>query len=78
MNIEQELITYFRDNIGVEVTPETLLLEGGVIDSMGATDLVAFVVQTFQVELDMDDLTLENFGTIADIKNLITCKKGKS
>ncbi len=78
MNIQDQLATYFRDDVGAEVTPETPLLENNIIDSMGVTELVAFVVETFQVELDMDDLTLENFGTIADIKELIMSKKGES
>ena len=78
MNIEQELVNYFKNHAGAEVTVDTPLAEEGVIDSMGVTELVAFVVETFHVELDMDDMTIENFGTINDIKNLIMRKRGDS
>lgn len=78
MNIEQELVNYFKNHAGAEVTADTPLAQEGVIDSMGVTELVAFVVETFHVELDMDDMTIENFGTINDIKNLIMRKRGDS
>ena len=78
MKIEDDLINYLKNHAGEEVAFDTPLVEDGIIDSMGVTDLVAFVVETFHVELDMDDMTIENFGTINDIKNLIMRKRGDS
>ena len=78
MKIEDDLINYLKNHAGEEVAVDTPLVEDGIIDSMGVTELVAFVVETFHVELDMDDMTIENFGTINDIKNLIMRKRGDS
>jgi acyl carrier protein len=78
MKIEDDLINYLKNHAGEEVAFDTPLVEDGIIDSMGVTELVAFVVETFHVELDMDDMTIENFGTINDIKNLIMRKRGDS
>ena len=78
MKIEDDLINYLKNHAGEEVAFDTPLVEDGIIDSMGVTELVAFVVETFHVELDMDDMIIENFGTINDIKNLIMRKRGDS
>ena len=78
MKIEDDLINYLKNYAAEEVAFDTPLVEDGIIDSMGVTELVAFVVETFHVELDMDDMTIENFGTINDIKNLIMRKRGDS
>jgi acyl carrier protein len=78
MDIEERLVDYFRNHAGGEVKPETRLVEEGVIDSMGVMELLAFIESTFGVTPDMDDLTIENFATINDIKNFILCKGGNS
>lgn len=40
------------------------LLESGIIDSLGVLDLVGFLEQTFEMKINDDDLTPENFGNI--------------
>ena len=75
MNIEQQLVDYFKDSTDVELTADTPLLESGVVDSMGVMTLIAFIENEYGLVLDMDDLTIENFATIKDIKNLINGKK---
>jgi acyl carrier protein len=40
------------------------LLESGIIDSLGVLDLVGFLEQTFDIKIDDEDLTPENFGNI--------------
>jgi acyl carrier protein len=78
MNIEENLARYFKEEIDAEVTLDTRLIGEGVIDSMGIQELIAFIESTFSVEFEMDDLTVENFGTINDIKKIILLKKGES
>ena len=75
MSIEQKLIDYFKDNTGVDVTPDTPLAEQGVVDSMGVMELLDFVESAFDVTPEMDDLTVENFGTVNDIKNFVLSKR---
>jgi len=75
MNIEQQLVYYLQESTDVELTADTPLLESGVIDSMGVMALIAFIENEYGLVLDMDDLTIENFATVKDIKNLINGKK---
>jgi len=80
MNIEEQLIAYFKENAGadLEVSYDTLLVEDGVIDSMGVMDLIAFIEKTFGVSMEMDDLEIENFATINHIKTFIVNKTGEA
>ncbi len=78
MTIETQLITYFKDTLDADVTPGTPLIEQGIIDSMGVMDLVTFIEQSFGVEFEMDDMTVEKLGTVTAISNLITSKRGEA
>lgn len=78
MKIEDDLINYLKNHAGEEVAFDTPLVEDGIIDSMGVMDLIAFIESTYHLDLDMDDLTIENFATINDIKSFIMCKREES
>lgn len=78
MTIETQLITYFKDTLDADVTPGTPLIEQGIIDSMGVMELITFIQQTFDVEFDVDDMTVEKLGTVTAISNLITSKRGEA
>jgi acyl carrier protein len=52
-----------RDNLR-DVTP---LLTSGILDSLAALGLAAFVQERFGVELDVYDTSVERFNRIADI-----------
>ena len=77
MTVEQQLIDYLQHSTDIEVTLDTPLMESGVIDSMGVMTLIAFIANEYDLVLDMDDLTIDNFATIENIKNLINGKKGE-
>ncbi len=78
MSIEEQLAGYFRERIDTEVAVDTQLIESGLIDSMGIQELIAFIENAYTLEFEMDDLTVDNFATINDIKNLILLKRGES
>ncbi|MCZ7482027.1 acyl carrier protein [Rhizobium rhizogenes] len=48
-------------------TDDTLLLEGGVIDSLGFLELMIFLGETFGIVLDDEHFTPDNLGTPADL-----------
>ncbi|NMC73253.1 MAG: acyl carrier protein [Geobacteraceae bacterium] len=75
MGIEEQLTTYFRENFAADVDDETALIDSGLIDSMGVMELVEYLERSFGIEMDMDDLTVERFGTISAIAQLITEKR---
>jgi len=53
------------------VTLDTLLLTEGVIDSMGAVMLAAFVEERFGVRFDDTELRAGECETVADIARLV-------
>ena len=40
------------------------LLESGVIDSLGVLDVVNFLEQAFDIKIEDEELTADNFGSI--------------
>jgi acyl carrier protein len=52
-----------RDNL----RDDTPLLTSGILDSLAALGLAAFVQERFGVELDVYDTSVERFNRIADI-----------
>jgi acyl carrier protein len=51
------------------------LLESGVIDSTGVLDLVTFIETEFKVTVDDEELTPENFQSIAKIAAYVEKKQ---
>lgn len=52
---------------GYRPQPEENLFSTGVIDSMGLVELAFFLEETFQITLEPENLTFENFATVASI-----------
>jgi acyl carrier protein len=59
----------------VQLTVDDALLERGIIDSMGVVELIAFIEDEFGVEVGDDDVTEQNFGTLADIATFVLSKQ---
>jgi acyl carrier protein len=77
MSLEKELLDYFHERSEETLTANTDLVEDNVIDSMGVMELIEFLEARYGVQLDMEDLTIENFATVQDIANLIEAKRGE-
>lgn len=61
-----------------EVNDETLLLESRIIDSLGVLDVVTFLEQSFNIVVSDDELTPDNFGTIAAIASFVESKRSQT
>jgi len=59
-------------------TRDAHLFETGVVDSVGAVELITFVGATFGVELDDDDIFSEHFTTINGIAEIVVACEAKS
>jgi acyl carrier protein len=68
--IKQEILFEDQD---ATLTDDTPLLSG-IIDSLGLTQMVAFIEDEFDVEIDDGDISAPNFRTIEDINRLIQQK----
>jgi acyl carrier protein len=53
----------------------TPLLESGIIDSLGVLDLVSFLEQSFAIQVADDELTPDNFATIASLTAFVEKKR---
>ncbi len=53
---------------GVAVAPDDDLLGSGLVDSLGIISLVFFIEQEFCVEVPPEDVTIENFQSVARIE----------
>ena len=55
---------------------EDSLLDSGAIDSLGILDVVAFLEEEFEFQLDDDELAPEHFDSIASLAKLVESKLG--
>ena len=56
------------------LTDDTPLLKGGVVDSVGVIELVAWLEATFQLSIPEGDITEAHFGTLADIGDYVEAR----
>lgn len=54
--------------------PETPLVSGGILDSLGVLELVSFLERTFAIELEAHEVTRDRFDSLADIEALVLSK----
>ena len=61
---------------GVDFEQETALIDDGLIDSLDIVAVVTDLMDTFDVQLGVDDLTPENFNSVDSICQLIERAQG--
>lgn len=57
------------------LTVDTVLPQSGLLDSASILELILWLELHFDVEIDQDDLSMDNFGTIRKIVNYIAAVK---
>ena len=57
------------------LTDDDSLLDAGVIDSLGVLDLATFIERELGVQLADDELTAENFESIAALSRFLAAKR---
>lgn len=77
--MEDKLQTYINEEIladqdGVEVDVDDELLAEGLIDSLGVMRLIAFIDMAFAITVPPQDVTIENFRSIAVIARYLAGK----
>ncbi len=61
------------DGDEVSLANDTPLLDG-ILDSLGLMQLVAFLEEEFDIEVQDEEVTVEHFRTIADIDDLVNAR----
>ena len=56
---------------GVDFEQETALIDDGLVDSLDIVSIVTELMDTFDVEITVEDLQPENFNTVDAIVELI-------
>lgn len=63
-DIRERLHTVFSEALNVDIpSPDTELIESGIIDSLQLVELLAAVEEAFDVTVSVEDLDIENFRT---------------
>lgn len=57
------------------LSDDTPLQSSGILDSLAAIGLIAFLEKEFQVDLDVYDTAIERFDTVRDIASTVARKK---
>jgi len=57
------------------IEPDQDLLAGGLIDSLGVTQLVAFLEDRYGIRVSDDELTPTNFHTLSSIEGFVSSKQ---
>lgn len=60
---------------GAEIGEEDDLLLSGLVDSLGVMRLVAHIEQRYAITVPPQDLTIENFATIAAIASYLNSSR---
>ena len=61
-------------NQTAQISEKTMLLGEGILDSLGIMNLSIKINEQFHIEIDIFDITPENFATVEDITNLVNSK----
>lgn len=79
MELTRHLQKFIKENFlyGNEnrsLTSKDSLIQNGIIDSTGILELISFLEDTFQIQVEDEDLIPENFDSINKIKNYLQKK----
>lgn len=77
--VRDEITDFVRTELvgdpDMELAPDLELLLSGVVDSMGAIRLVGFVEERWDLQVPPQDVTVEHFGTVADLAAYVTAQR---
>jgi acyl carrier protein len=67
------LSDYIRDEVGYEgeLSPDIDLLDARILDSFSVVEMAAYIQSNFDVELEAEDLTRDNFASLTTMITLI-------
>ena len=75
----RETITGYIEDVADEriVDPSINLFESGLLTSLDVLSLVAFIEETFSLEISGDDIDMDSFGTVDGLVATITGLEGR-
>jgi methoxymalonate biosynthesis acyl carrier protein len=74
--VQAELAAMFAKELHIDVpTPETDLLAEGRLDSVGVVELLLQLEKRFGLRVDMEDLEIDHFRSLAAIASFIAARR---
>ena len=71
--LHDQLTELFRDKLHLDVpSPDTDLIEAGLLDSLQFVQLVVHLEEDFGTQVSMDDLEIDHFRSIDSIAAFLT------
>lgn len=78
---EKRILEFIQSEIVLVGGAEALTIDSellnGIVDSLGLMQLVAFLEEEFEIEVDDSDISKEHFSTVGDIGRLVGTKIGQ-
>ena len=83
MTIKEQLKDYIARNLlfsdnGFKYDDDDSFLEEGIVDSIGVLELVAFVDESFGVEVEDHEVTPDNFDSVNKLTAYVQSKQSSS
>jgi acyl carrier protein len=83
MSIETQIRNYILENFLYTKDEEKLhnddsFLEDGIVDSTGILELLLFVEENFDIQVEDEEVVPDNFDSVERLKRYICMKKGIS
>jgi len=81
MNAKQQIRDFVTSNFyvpdGDTLADDASLLDAGIIDSTGVLEVIGFIEETFEVEVEDEEMLPENLDSIAAIAGFVAKKTGQ-
>ena len=71
---EYILTTFLQGEDPAALTESTPLITSGILDSLATLELVSFLEQQYNIELEAKDVDASRLGTLTDISRLVNTK----
>jgi acyl carrier protein len=83
MQIEDQIKQFIAQNLlfsqdGYPYADDTSFLQEGVVDSLGVMELVGFVQKTFGLTVDQQEITPDNFDSVAKLAGFVRRKSQRA
>jgi len=78
-SVQEQIQHYIQDelNDGIAFERDTNLIQQGLIDSMGVMKLIVFLEKRFGIDIELEEITAENFETLDHISRLVAKTREK-
>lgn len=70
--IKEKLKSYFKEYSDYQPEDDEDLFESGTLDSFGIVEFLTFLQEELHADVEIEDITMENFSTLNKIIELIS------